>query len=353
MKRLRIGLAGLNQTPLDWAGNLARIRKARDLAREQDVQLLCLPELAVSGYGCEDYFLHPDTCARSLDGVRALARECGREALLVGLPFSFEGYTYNCVAVLCDGAIQGLFAKVHLAREGIHYEPRWFRSWEAGKLDAVEIDGTRIPIGSHIYSALGLRFSMEICEDAWVAPKERPCRFVSEARWIFNASASHFSMGKADIREKLVVESSRRFGIGYAYANLVGCESGRAIYDGELLVAEDGRVTNRSSRLYLDEVTVLAHDICVRSAAGARGLQNAFFHLSPDPPRERRRRTLHALRCRRSTGIGPGGRLRCHGDRGDTGHGRQAIRPERPGPRREHHRIRRDQARASRRARLR
>jgi NAD+ synthase (glutamine-hydrolysing) len=246
---------------LDWLGNLERIRKARDEARSRGVQLLCLPELAISGYGCEDFFLHPDTAARSLAAVRTLACECGPEVMLVGLPFRFEGDCYNCVAVLNNGHITGIFAKVHLAREGIHYEPRWFRPWLSGRSAMVEIDGVRIPIGTHIYDALGLRFSMEICEDAWVPPKERPCRLVSEARWIFNASASHFSMGKADIREKLVAESSRRFGIGYAYANLVGCESGRAIYDGELLVAEKGVVTNRSSRLYLDEVAVLIHDI--------------------------------------------------------------------------------------------
>ena len=64
-KNLRLGLVGLNQVPLDWKGNLARIEAAWEKGRQQGVQLFCYPELAISGYSCEDAFLHPDTAARS------------------------------------------------------------------------------------------------------------------------------------------------------------------------------------------------------------------------------------------------------------------------------------------------
>lgn len=257
---MRITLIGLNQTPLDWYGNLARIRAARDEARALGCRLMCFPELSITGYGCEDAFFHPDTTARAWSNVEALAQECGREVILVGLPFRFDGEVYNGVAVLNDGHVRGLFAKVHLAREGIHYEPRWFQPWPLGKTATLHQNGREIPIGTQLYSAAGLNFSIEICEDAWVKPERRPCGLVPAAQWIFNASASHFSLGKADVRERLVSQASQRFGVGYAYANLVGCESGRAIYDGELLVAENGQIANRSNRLYMDDYQILAHD---------------------------------------------------------------------------------------------
>ena len=56
---MRLAGAALNQTPLDWAPNLANIRTALDQARAAGVELLCLPELCLTGYGCEDLFLHP------------------------------------------------------------------------------------------------------------------------------------------------------------------------------------------------------------------------------------------------------------------------------------------------------
>ena len=49
-----------------------------------------------------------------------------------GLPVFFEGAVYNAAAVACDGRLLGLVAKQHLAGDGIHYEPRWFRRWPAG-----------------------------------------------------------------------------------------------------------------------------------------------------------------------------------------------------------------------------
>ncbi|MFN9972800.1 MAG: nitrilase-related carbon-nitrogen hydrolase, partial [Phycisphaerae bacterium] len=59
MKRIRLAAAILNQTPLDWDGNLSRILTAIEEARQRQVNILCLPELCITGYGCEDMFLSP------------------------------------------------------------------------------------------------------------------------------------------------------------------------------------------------------------------------------------------------------------------------------------------------------
>lgn len=261
MNGMRFCLVGLNQTPLDWIGNLARIKDAWTQAREKGARLIVYPELATTGYGCEDRFLHPDTQDRAMAMALGLAKECGDEVLLLGLPFHFEGERYNGVAVINNGEIRGIVVKSHLARDGIHYEPRWFRPWPPGRIASMDIAGKAVPVGTLTFEAAGLTFGLEICEDAWVSPEERPCRYLKDAAWIFNSSASHFSLGKADIRETLVREASRRFGVGYAYSNLVGCESGRAIYDGEQLVGQHGEIVNRSDRLYLDDVHLLFHDI--------------------------------------------------------------------------------------------
>lgn len=259
--RIRFCLVGLNQTPLDWIGNRARIVQARDQARRKGAQLIIYPELAITGYGCEDRFLHRDTQDRAMKIALDLARETKDEVLLLGLPFLFEGERYNGIAILNQGEIRGIVVKSHLARDGIHYEPRWFRPWTPGRITTMRIADKAVPIGTLTFQAAGLPFGLEICEDAWVSPAERPCRYLRDAAWVFNSSASHFSLGKADLRETLVREASRRFGVGYAYSNLVGCESGRAIYDGEQLIAQHGEIVNRSDRLYLDDVHLLFHDI--------------------------------------------------------------------------------------------
>ncbi|MEO1255319.1 MAG: nitrilase-related carbon-nitrogen hydrolase, partial [Bacteroidota bacterium] len=53
-RNLKIAGACLNQTPIDWKNNLQNISNAIADAKSQRVDLLCLPELCITGYGCED-----------------------------------------------------------------------------------------------------------------------------------------------------------------------------------------------------------------------------------------------------------------------------------------------------------
>ena len=59
MKPIHIGTASINTTPKDWEGNARHILEVIAEAKKQAIRLLCLPELAISGYGCEDDFHAP------------------------------------------------------------------------------------------------------------------------------------------------------------------------------------------------------------------------------------------------------------------------------------------------------
>ena len=65
----------LNQTPLDWAGNQERILDALQAARAEGVRLLCLPELCLTGYGCEDQFHSAGLQEEALRILRAVVPE--------------------------------------------------------------------------------------------------------------------------------------------------------------------------------------------------------------------------------------------------------------------------------------
>jgi NAD+ synthase (glutamine-hydrolysing) len=94
----------------------------------------------------------------------------------------------------------------------------------------------------------GVRIGFEICEDAWVA--QRPGALLARhgVDVILNPSASHFAFGKMEIRKRFVLEGSRAFGTSYVYANLLGNEAGRAIYDGEALIASGGKLIGEGMR---------------------------------------------------------------------------------------------------------
>ena len=83
----------------------------------------------------------------------------------------YAGGLFNTAALLVDGKIAGFAAKQHLAGDGIHYEPRWFKPWPAGIQGVVEIEAVEYPIGDVLFEVGGIRIGFEICEDAWVGTR--------------------------------------------------------------------------------------------------------------------------------------------------------------------------------------
>lgn len=250
MKLITLAAAAVNTTPKDWVGNCDKIVAVIREARTQAVDLLCLPELCVTGYGCEDEFHAPYVTELA---IRFLQERIVPETLglivAVGLPLAYAGSVYNVIAVMVDGRLVGFTAKQNLAGDGIHYEPRFFKAWPAGVVAEYRLPtGGKVPLGDLLYDLAGVRVAVEICEDAWVAGRPGVSHSRHGVDVILNPSASHFSFGKAVVRERFVCEGSRAFNCAYVYANLLGNEAGRAIYDGDCMIASGGHVRAFSER---------------------------------------------------------------------------------------------------------
>ena len=129
---MRIGVASLNQIPLDWSGNSRRVCRALSLARAQGVDWLCLPELCLTGYGCEDAFLFSWVREKAWAMLMALCEQTKGFGAIFGMPLFYEGRCYNVLAVVFDGLLAGFYAKQHMAYRGVYYEPRWFSPWAGG-----------------------------------------------------------------------------------------------------------------------------------------------------------------------------------------------------------------------------
>lgn len=262
MPTLRLAGATLNQTPLDWDGNTARVLHAIDEARKQKADILCFQELCITGYGCEDLHLSDWLSERAWKELEHIAAHCDDEMIVcIGLPLRIREQTYNGACVIRNQQLLGITLKQNLARDGVHYEPRWFEPWPAGKVERIERPGRLLDVGDLVFEAKGIRFGFEICEDAW--RKERPGVRLGERKvdLIVNPSASHFALGKSDLREKLVLDSSQQFDCTYIYVNVLGNEAGRMIYDGDIIVAQKGVLLATNNRLSFREVEVMTQDV--------------------------------------------------------------------------------------------
>ena len=248
MRPIKVAAGVVNQTPLDWDGNLKRITDLIVEAKADGVSLLCLPELCLTGYGCEDAFLAPGVTERSLALLDDIRKKTAGIVVSVGFPLRFRGAVYNVAALIVDRKIVGMVAKQALAGDGIHYEPRWFKPWPKGVVRQCRIGDQDVPLGDLLFEVGGVRIGFEICEDAWIAQRPGIELAARAADIILNPSASHFAFGKQRIRERFVLEGSRAFHSTYIYSNLLGNESGRIIYDGGAMVASAGQLVARGPR---------------------------------------------------------------------------------------------------------
>ncbi|MCB0320199.1 MAG: NAD(+) synthase [Bdellovibrionales bacterium] len=261
MKTLLVAAAAINQTACDWTGNVERIISALATLRHKGVALACFPELCITGYGCEDAFSHPSTSRYALESLAEILPNTKGMVVNLGLPMFFRKSVYNCTVVIADGEILGVVPKKSLAGDGIHYEPRWFKPWPEDVVERITILGREVPIGDIFFDIGGVRLGFEICEEAWAA--DRPGR--KHAGYGIdiecNPSASHFAFEKKRVRELFVCEGSRAFGCVYIYSNLLGCESGRQIYDGGNLIAVDGEIVARNERFSFDDCSFITASV--------------------------------------------------------------------------------------------
>ncbi len=272
MHLIRVAAAVLNQTPLAWDSNLAHILAAIEQARRQEASIVCLPELCITGYGCEDAFHAAGTWRTAFRVLEEIVPHTRGLIVSVGLPLLFNNALYNTACLIADGRILCFTAKQNLAGDGIHYEPRWFKPWPAGRRAEITLDGRAFPLGDLHYCVGGVKIGFEICEDAWVANRPGSELATAGADIILNPSASHFAFGKIDVRRRFVLEGSRAFNVSYVYSNLLGNEAGRIVYDGGALIASAGVLLAAGPRFsFADyQVTMATIDIDATRMTQAR-----------------------------------------------------------------------------------
>ena len=90
MDRIRVSAVCLNQTPLDFKGNTDRIIEFINRSKDQGAQVICFPELTITGYNCEDMFLSLETVRDSIRSLKKIIPETEGVVVTLGLPLYFR-----------------------------------------------------------------------------------------------------------------------------------------------------------------------------------------------------------------------------------------------------------------------
>ena len=170
--RVAMAVPRLKVADVDFNVNemLSLIRAARD----QDVQVLAFPEMAVVGYTIAD-LVHQDALLREAQaGLRTLldsTRDLGM-LILVGAPLEVSQRVYNCAVALGGGRVLGVVPKTFLPAYKEFYEERWFASGSHVRDQRIDLLGQVVPFGTDLVFPLSVHAAatvgVEICEDLWV-----------------------------------------------------------------------------------------------------------------------------------------------------------------------------------------
>ena len=271
-------------------------------AHAEGVQVLVLPELALTGYTCGDLFFSLSTLVAGAE--RALARLLRETASLpmviaVGLPVAQDGRLFNGAALMQKGRLLGVVPKTFLPGYNEFYEERWFSSAREIQQGEVLLAGTAAPFGPELLFGVpdepGVTLAVEVCEDLWAPIPPSGRHAVAGATVILNSSASPDLVAKAEYRRELVRQQSGRTLSAYVFANAGVHESTTdLVFGGHLLVAENGTLLAEGERFRRDGDLVVT-DVDTERLRVERTRLTSFADAVHPPGGAYRRLALEAI----------------------------------------------------------
>ncbi len=225
---MKIGLAQINSTVGDLAGNARKIIDSFRALERQGAEIILTPELVLTGYPPQDLLFQSDFVPASLRMLEEIHSATDSAAWIVGCvqwnPSPEGKPLLNAAAVLERGKPIRWVFKTLLPTYDVFNEARYFHP--GPRPSPVEIHGRL--------------FGITICEDVW-SPEYLPrplygCDPVgilveAGAEAILNLSASPFQIGKPARRIEMLRSQAQKNRIAFYYCNAIGGND-QLVFDG-------------------------------------------------------------------------------------------------------------------------
>lgn len=269
---VRVAAAVPHMRVADCVYNASEIKKQITEAVAEGIEVVCFPELSITGYTCADLFF---TQQLQRDALAALEDVCAYTRnlpiiVLVGAPLKVDNNLYNCAFVMTDGEVVGVVPKVNLPNTGEFYEKRWFSSGRdvleqnvnsvRPRIPLIELWGTDVPFGIDLlFTTKDYSFGIEICEDLWSPLPVSTQLAIQGAEIIFNLSSSNCVTGKHAFRQRMITQQSARVHCGYVYTSSgIGESTTDIVFSGSTYIAENGEMLEIGERFQMDSSMVIS-----------------------------------------------------------------------------------------------
>ncbi|WP_414664293.1 NAD+ synthase [Horticoccus sp. 23ND18S-11] len=280
---MRLGLAQLNPTVGDLAGNRRKILETYASLVAQGAELVVFPELAVCGYPPRDLLFKRRFVPDVTESLNEIAAAVGAVPAVIGTveanPNGRGRPFFNSAAFCYRGKVAAVGRKCLLPTYDVFDEDRYFEPATAPT----------------IIDHAGYRIGLTICEDIWTHPMLSTRRLYAgrvpieqladqKCDLMLNLSASPWHSAKDAIRQNLVVaDAARSLHCPVVYVNCVGGND-ELIFDGRSLVCDaQGRVLAGLAAFAEDQAVVEIRNLGTNPPFEAPTLHAGF---APDEYRD-------------------------------------------------------------------
>ena len=226
--------------------NVQEIERLIAMADAEHVEVVVFPELAITGYTCQDLFRERLLLDKAEEGLLRLIDFTRKLDVIavVGIPVEVGSLLLNCAVVIQQGCILAVVPKTYLPNYGEFYEKRWFASSRDLNPTTIYLAGSPVEISSEpvvIRTSDGVELGIEICEDVWAPIPPSNNLTMAGADIILNLSASDELIGKHQYLRSLIAQQSARTICGYVYSSCGFGESTQdVVYGGNAMIFENG-----------------------------------------------------------------------------------------------------------------
>ena len=239
---LRVALAQVNVTVGDLEANTEKIRAAMQRAHAAGAHIVCLPELALTGYPPEDLLLKPGFVAanlRKLDELIDASRDLPGLTAVTGF-VDRDHDIYNAAAIIHEGNLAGTYHKHYLPNYGVFDENRYFQA------------GHKAPV----FLINDVHVGVTVCEDVWYPTGPMTLQAHAGAEVIININGSPYHAGKGTFRETMLATRAADNGVIVVYLNMVGGQDELVFDGGSMVFNEQGALIARAKEFAEDMLIV-------------------------------------------------------------------------------------------------
>ena len=231
---LKIALVQSNFKVGDLKYNSSKIIEVIEKAKTKKLDLLCFPEMAISGYPPEDLLLSNAFHKQIKKALNDILKHTVGITCIVGHPSIKKDKILNSASVLRNKKKIGTYNKNELPNYGVFDEKRYFSS------------------GNEIFNfkIKGHKIGLSICEDIWINESKYLNKDIPDL--LLNLSASPFTVNKQKQRISTIKNFISKSKIPVGYCNLIGGQD-ELVFDGNsMFLDSNGKVVGCAKSFHED-----------------------------------------------------------------------------------------------------